>query len=721
MKPSRFSFLVLRFAPILTFLSALLLFFHKMAFTNLILARGDTFLYFYPYWQKAAAALADGRIPLWNPDLFMGAPFLANSQVGFFYPLNWPLWLLLPAPYAVSASILLHLAIAGAGTYLAGRRTLGLSRTAAWLAAILFALGGYVTAQVAHVNQLQGMAWLPWFLVVMGTGGWGLGDRGSGVGDRGWGLGVWRWAAGFGGLWALQLLAGHTQTAFITGVGVGVYLIVNGQLSIVNYQLRRGVGALLGGGVLALGLAAVQLLPTLELAQLSSRQGGLAVNEVVSFSLHPLLLGRALLAGLGQSLFSEYVAFVPLTAVLLAFVGAGRWRENRRVRPLLAVTALGLFFALGRFNPAYWLLAHLPGFNLFRVPARWLVWYALGMALLVGVGLDAWRGAAERQSGGATGFGRGLRWGVVALLLLMGWSVASVPLARFVPVGAESPVEFPTLMTAVFWLAELLLALTVFRFPQTAPRYTLPALTLGVLFVASRPLPYNQLTTPEAYFDVRPSIARLQARDGEPAGRFLSLSDIFFDPGDQAEINTIYADVLDENALYDYTIAIKQKEIIAPNLSMSFDLAAVDGFDGGILPLADYGEMMAALLGVTTTDGRLREHLDAVPAAQWLDLFNAQYLITDKVGDVWREGVFFDLQHPAALDGPISVGFVPDFEATELRVLASGLPGELAVETAASQTWRLSPEPISDDLVRYLFPETAVPRRLTLSPPLPVP
>ncbi len=67
-----------------------LLFFNKMAFSNLILARGDTFLYFYPYWQAASNALRNGRIPLWNPNLFMGAPLLANSQMGFFYPLNWP-------------------------------------------------------------------------------------------------------------------------------------------------------------------------------------------------------------------------------------------------------------------------------------------------------------------------------------------------------------------------------------------------------------------------------------------------------------------------------------------------------------------------------------------------------------------------------------------------------------------------------------------------------
>src|SRR5574341_1619095 len=62
-------------------LGLVLLFFWKLAFTNLILARGDTFLYFYPYWDYRARILLSGHLPLWNPYLFMGAPFLANSQV----------------------------------------------------------------------------------------------------------------------------------------------------------------------------------------------------------------------------------------------------------------------------------------------------------------------------------------------------------------------------------------------------------------------------------------------------------------------------------------------------------------------------------------------------------------------------------------------------------------------------------------------------------------
>jgi hypothetical protein len=197
----------------------------------------------------------------------------------------------------------------------------------------------------------------------------------------------------------------------------------------------------------------------------------------------------------------------------------------------------------------------------------------------------------------------------------------------------------------------------------------------------------------------------------------LSLSDIFFDVGDQAEIDTIYADQLPQAARYDYTVAIKNKEIIAPNLPMVYGLASVDGFDGGILPLQTYTALMQVILpdGALTTDGRLRENLDAVPEAKWLDLFNTRHIITDKTGDTWREGIFFDLQHPTELSEAVAVGYVPEFSADGLQILASALPGDVIVETAVAQH-TLTPEPIEDDLYFVPFPDELQPTAITISP-----
>jgi hypothetical protein len=251
------------------------------------------------------------------------------------------------------------------------------------------------------------------------------------------------------------------------------------------------------------------------------------------------------------------------------------------------------------------------------------------------------------------------------------------------------------------------------------------------LFFASRTQPYHaNPTTPEAYSDVRPAVARLQAFTEcvvpdlpcpTPAGRMLSLSNIFFDPGDMAEINTIYDGILDETQWFDYNVAIKQKEIAAPNLPLVYGVPSVDGFDGGILPLGGYSDVTQLILpdGVRTSDGRLREHLPAIPAAKWLDLFNARYLITDRVGDDWREGAFFDLHHPVTLNAgdEISVGYIPEFAATELLIWAEGTAGRVSLQFDNGTSGQVTPEPFTDDLMRVQWEEPLQVTSLSFSAP----
>jgi hypothetical protein len=708
------------------------LFFHRMAFSNLILARGDTLLYFYPYWQAASDALRSGRIPLWNPDLFMGAPFLANSQVGLFYPLNWPFWWLFQAPAAVKASIILHLFIAALGAYLAARRTLHLGKPAALFSAIMFALGGYLTSQVEHVNQLQGLAWIPWFIAVLAQGEGH--HRLAGARKR---------MLAFALLFALQFTAGHAQTSFITIFCLLLWSVATSLIgsrgdpapkrfwrSRLDWsQLSPMVGPIVTGLLLSAAISAVQLLPSLELSQLSSRQGGLPANEVLSFSLPLPLLNRALLPGYGQPLFTEFTAFVPVTVLVL-----------------LVLT--GLFLALGASNPAYWILAKLPGFNLFRVPARWLVLYALGVSFLAGIGWqflwDRWN--QNRLSAGQSSdaerkpfFKAVPRLNIAAVLVLslMAWTLVARPLASSLPELPEAPYDPPARFDTFAWLAELLLvyvlAATSFNSAVSArrewfrPSARLPValavstmVAITVLFLATRNLPYNRLTTPEAYGDLRPSVARLMSLAdcgsrpscAQPPDRLLSLSDIFFDSGDNVEVSAIYQDQISENALYDYLVAIKEKEIISPNFPLTFGLSSVDGFDGGILPLRSYSELMRLVLpnGAITTDGRLREQLGSVPEGRWLDLFNARYLITDKVSDLWRNGVFFDLQHPATLtpNRSVTVGYLPDFEATGLYLIVDGPLPTVSITTKDGSAWELYPVSLGDMLQQVNFPSPAV-------------
>jgi len=633
-----------------------------------VLAGGDLFTYFYPYWAEATRALRAGRLPLWNPYLFMGVPFLANSQVGMLYPLNWPLWLLFPPHRSLHWSVILHLCLAATGAYVYARSSLRLGRPGAWTAGAALALGGYLGAQAEHVNQLQALAWFPWLLFLFDRG-----DRHASV--------VSPPFAGLAAVVAMTLLAGHTQSAFIALVGLGVYGLGPSLWKAVRGGERRPLGrrAAVWAGAVALGalLAAVQLLPTFQLTRLSVRAGGLPFNERVSFSLSPLYLARALLPGYVRPVEPEnieYVATVGVAGLVLAAMGL-------RARPgLRYVAALGLFLALGLYNPVYLLLARfVPGFAHFRAPARWLALWTFGVAMLAGVGV-------ERIERGEVRPGR-REWAVggVALAALLAWGALG---GRVEPATAVAWLATGALVATLVWVGRGRATAGEGQTAGGARRRVaaagLAALMAAELIVSARTLPRARATAPQAYTSLRPAVAHLLAagEGRQPPDRFLSLSALVFDPGDLPELRLIYGGQLSPAALYDLIVAAKHREVLSPNLPLAFGVPAVDGYDGGVLPLARYLALQRAFLpeGEVALDGRLRENLARVPDGRWLSLLNVRYVITDKVNDAWLDDVFYDLQFGARLARGQSAeaASVPPFEATALG-LVSYLDGATAL------------------------------------------
>jgi hypothetical protein len=715
-----------------TLLASTLAFFWKIVFTNLILVGLDVFTYFYPYKAYVAEAVRQGRLPLWNPYLFMGVPFLANAQTALFYPPNLPLYWL-SVPKMVSWSIVLHVFLAGFFAYLYARLSLGLGRWGAWLAAVVFALSGFVGAQVEHVNQLNCSVWLPLIFLLFDLArgkplGWlviihpSLPGRGRGRVDfakptriavhssrsglqastptptlplRGGGgqqLG-WLYVLLAGLVVGLQFTAGHTQSSYITLFALGIYAIFP---SLCNRWKRKGLWAETGRGLLiylliviiGLALAAVQLLPTWELSRLSVRGGGLSYREAASFSLKPRLLLLSLLPTFGgEEVFSEYVAYLGIVALALALVGALFQRRNPARPFLVFLTALGLFLGLGAYNPFYFVLYKLvPGFDLFRAPARWLYLYTFGGAMLAGLGADflSYPLSAKAEAiaslplfppksghppflppkvGGERG---GALSRFVRRRLLIAIGLLAAPLVLLSPF-----LDFPTRSTLLTWLPLALLAAALVwvglsaHATRPAFRLLVALIVVGELFAASRGLAYNHPTAPEAYSSLRTALAHLLAV-AQPMDRFLSISGLTWDPGDLGEIRQIFEDQLSPQAIYDYVVVTKLKEILAPNLPLVYRIPSADGYDGGVLPLKRYVELQRLFLSEPSPDGRLRESLKEIPPARLLSLFNVKYVITDKVHDVWVDGVYYDLSHEAVL-GP---GVVSQVEVTELPAFA---------------------------------------------------
>ena len=589
----------------------------RLLLTNRVMATGDAFTYFTPYRDYANAALRAGHLPLWNPYLFLGVPFLANPQAAVLYPLHWPFAWLDPAKSLI-ASMGLHLWLAGLGMLLYARRVAGLSWLPATASALVFSLSGFLGARVGQINQLSGIAWLPWLLWLLEESAGGLrvdrSDPSTALQDRGprpTRLGARAMLAfvGLAGVVALQLLAGHTQTSFINLVGLGLAAIWPGVAALLVWavaRLRRtkaplDVAALRLAGrrllvmvaavLLGACLAAPQLLPTWELSQQSIRAGGLSFREVVSFSLQPTRLLFTLLPTYGENLadrfgtpaYAEFVAYAGVTALVLATVGVISVRRGRRLNlpasPVGLATGLviaGFTLALGLYNPLTFVLYKLvPGFDLFRAPARWMILALFGLSVLAGYGLQA---VPLSVAGGILRLSLRRRRalliaGIVALglvlLLLQQW---------------------PGPLTLVLWLVVGLAAtaLAVGRSGGRWRRILLAGLLLAELTAASLALEHSRPTAPEAVSSLRTAPAHLlaAARQDQAAGRipgrFLSLSGITYDPGDLADIEQMLGPQLPAQAVYDFVVASKLQEIVAPNLPLLWRLPAVDGYDGEI-------------------------------------------------------------------------------------------------------------------------------------------
>ncbi len=663
-----------------------------LLFEGRIQADYDTFVYFYPLHAYAAERLAAGQLPLWNPRAFLGTPLLANPQVALFYPFTL-LFNLVTVPFAYSLSLTLHLALAGLLFFAYAQATLGVGRLGALLGALAFMLGGFLAGQAGHMNQVETAAWLPLLLL--------LGDRA--IRRRSPAL-----AAAAAVVLALQLLAGHPQEAYMALVVVGIWVVCCMPAATLR-QLGVALAALAGITALGAGLAAVQLLPTLSLARIGIRGGGIDYADAVAVSLPLKLLPRALLPELGAPLPStEYlghIGVIPLALALLALALA----RHRAVVPLALVVALGLFLAIGDANPLYPLLFKLvPGLSAFRVPARWLFVVSFGLASLAAIGLDVVRhGLRPTATPRARWAGVGShihRWLTPASLLRVVAVGLSVLALLVWQLRGADPV--PRRIVAEWaWIGMLTLTLAFIgwrlrrREEMAALLVVLTALELWL----ERPvIPPQEPIPAAAYGDPRSSTLFLQSLP--TPGRMLSVAREDYEVKETPDYQKQYA-TLPPQALYNFLVATKWNEILMPNLPTEYGLDSADGYDGGVLPLKDFVELSSVLIPPerVRSDGVLLSRLTTIPERRYLDLLNLRYILDNKIKDATVDGITYDRSIEARLEPGqmLELRRLPTMPANQVGLI-SALAGVRDV-AAGTPVGTLELEDAAGDIVRILL------------------
>ncbi|MCY3904929.1 MAG: oligosaccharide flippase family protein [Caldilineaceae bacterium] len=109
--------------------------------------------------------LANGEIPLWNPQIFAGMPFFAAGLASVAYFLS-ALFYVLPLEAAYGWFTAIQVAFAGINAYAFGR-TLKLRPVAALLAGILFQFSGFLIVRVVFTMIVAAAVWLPLLLAII--------------------------------------------------------------------------------------------------------------------------------------------------------------------------------------------------------------------------------------------------------------------------------------------------------------------------------------------------------------------------------------------------------------------------------------------------------------------------------------------------------------------------------------------------------------------------
>jgi hypothetical protein len=379
---------------------------------------GDLYTYFFPQKLVYADQLAQGQVPLWNDLVGFGYPLLAESQAGVFYPPNPWLYRQFDVNTAYNVSQLVHYVLALVFTVLLLRR-LELSPAAAVLGGIVFVYG-----------------WFPPRICLE----WAI------IGGVYFPLSLWcvesylqsarlRWLVILALAQGVHLLAGHFNLAFITQLTCVAYAALRvwfvrraweGEVPAEPQQTSDAVRHTGSAGaspsrwtrivlvIAALGfgfaLAAIQILPTWELKQLSQRDEIGRVHDPGYGHIPPWYLSQIVAPWLwypedmdpDQALQTIrvgtiasatnkveahlYFGMLPLLLIAWRLFTALRVDPlDRRQTIWLGLGLVAMVYATGWLLPV---TRHLPGFSFFMGPGRYGIITTLAAALLAGAGLD---------------------------------------------------------------------------------------------------------------------------------------------------------------------------------------------------------------------------------------------------------------------------------------------------------------------------------------------
>ncbi len=357
--------------PVIVFALLYCAFFSPVIFSNRLLAPGDGYVYYLPLYLAGRTA--------WTSLMFSGFPLVGDPQAMFCYP---PAMVLSPLNNSWNAFVILAYVLASCFTFWFVRQ-ITQSRVGGLVAGIIYGMSGFFMVHLGHTSIIHSAVWLPLIL-------WGLENLKKGKSI------VW-FLVSSGGI-GLSLLGGHPQ--------ISIYSLFVGFLYIVMTGGEAGKGRWpyyrisLFVFLCGIAMAAIQLLPMIELARYSVRSN-VSADVFNSFSLPPkqliTLFFPYLLGAVPSPLYkvryfgawnlTELTGYVGLLPLMLSSISLVGIRKNLQARFWGLIAIVSILLVVGPSTPLARVLYHLPGVNSFRVPARHFLEFSFSVSVLAGCGI----------------------------------------------------------------------------------------------------------------------------------------------------------------------------------------------------------------------------------------------------------------------------------------------------------------------------------------------
>jgi cbb3-type cytochrome oxidase subunit 3 len=379
-------------------------------FTGKALFWGVPALQFIPWQVFSWESVLSGHLPLWNPYIGMGAPLIANYQLALFYPPNWFLFIAYifgDTPWMAwvqGVLIALHLSWAGLGMALLSKR-LNTGILGQVIAGLTFCMGGALVARAGFISMIYTVVWLPWVILTASRIAFPIRDARQKTSN----------SAQASLILCLTFLftAGHAQIAWYSLLLTSVWVFSGGWIQ----KNVKNAFAALGQLVLSAGCAAilssVQLFPTFEYLLQSQRSSSVDFDTAMTYSfwpwrfltfLAPQIFGNPALGNYwGYAAYWEDAVYIGVLPILLVLVGSVWWIFGRKEKGkniysrrylyivLFLIIGLALLLALGNNTQIYpFLYEHVPTFDMFNSPTRFMLPVVFSLAILAGLLSDNW-------------------------------------------------------------------------------------------------------------------------------------------------------------------------------------------------------------------------------------------------------------------------------------------------------------------------------------------